>query len=83
MLEHVLPVTGPEFQSAQKLHQFGMKVVDTYVKCRLFPFFLDDARDFLLGLIDHLLDPRRMDTPIHDELLEAQPRYFPLDRVKA
>ena len=83
MIEHVLAVARAVAQAAEQSDELRMESVDTRLECRLFASFLDALVDFALRLLDHLLDARRMDAAILDELLECDARDLTAHRVEA
>ena len=56
--------------------------MNTSFQYRGFPFFLNHHFNFFLRLLNHLLDSCRMDTSIHNQLLQRNSSYFPSDRIK-
>ena len=60
-------------------------MVDTVLigfKHGVFAGFTDLVVNFLAGLFNHFLDPRRMDPAVHDQFFHSNPCHFTADRVK-
>ena len=48
-----------------------------------FSLFLDHYFDFLLRLLYHLFDSGRMNTSVHNQLLQRNSRYLTTNRIKS
>ena len=48
-----------------------------------FSLFLDHYFDFFLRLLYHLFDSGRMNTSVHDQLLQRDSRYLTTNRIKS
>ncbi len=83
MFQRILTIACSELHLAQKLHKLRMDAVYANLQCCRLAFLLDHDLDFSLSLLDHLLDPCRMDPPINDQLFKRDPRYLSPDRIKA
>src|SRR5690606_7535464 len=82
VLQLVLAVRCPKLQTPQHLHDLGVHAVDPELVEHLLGRLDDELIDLFPALGDDLLDPTRMDPAIRDQLLEAQPRRLPPDRVE-
>ncbi len=83
VVEHILSVARAIAQAAQKLHQFRMNAMDTGLESSLFTGLLDSLLHFTARLLYHFLNARRMDTPVHDELLQCDPRDLAAHRIES
>ena len=74
VVQHVLPVAGPEFQAAHQPVDVRMHVVEPELEGGGFAFLAH--RLFHLGFhfLDDLLDPRRMNAPVGNQPLDGLPR---------
>ena len=70
MLQHVLPKRGAKFQTTQSAHQLGRQIVDTRLEGGRLAGLLDLLIDVALGLLEHLLDARRVNAPVGDEVFQ-------------
>ena len=68
--EHVLAVAGAELQAAEEAHQLGVEAADVGVEAGLLARLDHVALELGLGLVVGLLDPRRVDAPVLQQLLE-------------
>ena len=82
MLQSILSITRPELQLSEQFYEFGMNTVHAHFQQRGFSFLFDHYFDFLLRLLHHLFDSRRMNASIHDQLLKRNPCDFPSDRIE-
>ena len=83
MLQRILSIAGSELHLTKQSHQFRMDAMYADFEGGRFALLFHHNFDFLLRLLDHFLNSGRMNTPVHDQLFECDPRYFPADRVKA
>src|SRR5207253_2461555 len=61
----------------------GMRTLKTELQDRRLPLLFDPLQDLQAGLGDDLLDASRVNTAIHDELVQRDPRHLTADRVEA
>ena len=71
VLEHVLTEGGAIAKSSEGLDDLGVQVVDAGVEGGLLAGLLDALPHECLGLLVHLLDARRVDAAVGDEVLEG------------
>ena len=71
VLEHVLPVARPEVQAAEELDDLVVELTAVRLEHGLLAGMADVIVDFGLGEVVHLLDPRRVDAAVLDELQEG------------
>ena len=83
MSEHVLAVARAVVKPAEQLRQLGMQGADAGLEDRLLADLLDVVGDLRLGLVEGLLDPRRMDPAVLEQLLERQASNGTADAVEA
>ena len=83
MLERILAIACSEFHPPEKPYQLRMDSVNANLQRSRLSFFPDQRLHFLAGFLHHLLNPRGMDTAIHDELFKGDPRNLASDRVKS
>src|SRR5438132_14383810 len=83
MREYVLAVAGPELQAAQELDQLGVQPLNASLEHPLLAELDDVGFELGFGLVVHLFDPSRMNSPILEELVEREPRDLPPDPVKS
>src|SRR5579875_1238928 len=81
--QHVLTVAGAEAQLAEQLDELRMDALHARLHHRLLPELHDVGLKLGLRLVVHLLDPRRMDATVLEQLLEREPRDLPADAVEA
>ena len=81
--EHVLAVARAVLQAAQDLDQLGVEAADVGLEGRLLAALDDVALELGLGLVVGLLDPRRVDAPVLQQLLERHPGDLAADAVEA
>ena len=72
VLEHVLAVARAVAEPAEDLDQLLVEVAAVRLEHGLLAGLLDVVLDLGLGLVVHLLDPRRMDPAVLDQLDERQ-----------
>src|SRR3954453_13623984 len=82
VLEDVLPVARPEPEAAEDLDQPLVDVAAVGLEDGLLAGLLDDLFDLRLRLVVHLLDPRRMDAAVLDQLRQRQLRDLAPDPVE-
>src|SRR5438094_5434250 len=82
VIEHLLAVAGAKPQDAQVADDLRVKTLQAELQDRPLPLLLDPLQDLLAGLGDDLLDSSRMDTSIHDELVQRDPCHLAADRVE-
>ena len=80
--QHVLAVARAELQPAEQLHQLGVHRVHVRLEQRLLALLHHVVVDLGLGLVVGLLDARRVDAAVLDELLERQLRDLAPHRVE-
>ena len=80
--KHVLPITRTVAHPPQQAHQLGMNAVNARLERRLLARLLDALIDLTACLLDHLLDTRRMNTPILDQLLKGDARHLAAHGIK-
>src|SRR5579875_1337833 len=81
--EHVLGVAVAILEHADEPHQLGMDAVDADLEHRPLARLADGLVELLLGLADHLLDPRGVDAAVGNEPLEREAGQLAPDRVVA
>src|SRR5207244_11569486 len=74
VLGRVLAVARPVAQAAEDLPQLLVEVAAVRLEDRLFPGLPDELLDLRLRLVVRLLDPRRMDPAVLDQLREGHLR---------
>ena len=72
--EHVLPVARPVAQPAEHLDELLVELAAVRLEHRLLARLADVILELCLREVVHLLDPRRVDPPVLDQLLERHPR---------
>ena len=83
MLQRILTVGRAIFQLTQRFDNFRMNVANPdFIHCR-FAGFTDRMIHFLLRFLIELFDTSGMNTPINDELLQGDTRFFTTYRIKA
>ena len=82
MLQQVLPVAEPEVEPAQELQLLGMQPVDAGLERRPLAGLADPSIDVPLRFLHHLLDPRRVDPAVGQELLQRHLRDFAANRIE-
>ena len=80
--QHVLAVAGAEVEPAQEVDDPLVQAVDVDLLAGRLAQLLDVAIQLLLRLGDDLLDPRGMDSPVGDELVEREPGDLAADGVE-
>lgn len=83
MLQDVLPEGGTIAQSAQGSDDLRMQVMDPRIEGGLFARFANALVNEIGGLVVHLLDARRMDTAICDEVLQRNASGLATNRIEA
>ena len=81
--QHVLPVARAVVQPAEQLRQLRVQRPDVRLEHRLLADLDDPVLDLRARLVVRLLDSRRMDAPVLEQLLERQSRDFASDPVEA
>ena len=64
VVQDVLAIRRAIAQTAERAHEFGVDIMDAGVERGLLASFLHTLVDELLGFAEHLLDARRMNTPV-------------------
>src|SRR5262249_14888749 len=82
VLEHVLSVGRPVLQTPEQLDELGMEIRDRKLARGRFPFLADALPELRADLLDDLLDARRVDAAVDDELLESLARDLPAQRLE-
>ena len=80
--QHVLSITGAVMHAAEQANQLGMDAMNTGFERGAFALGFDDLIDFLLCLLHHFRDARRMDATVQNQLFQTQPGDFTANRVK-
>ena len=83
VLEHVLAVGGAVAQGTQGPHELRMDVVDLEVEAGLLAGLEHLGVDLIGGLVEELLDARRMNAAVGNEVLEGDTGDLAADRVEA
>ena len=83
VLQLVLAVRRAELEPTDDLDDLGVQAGHAGLVGRRLAFLLDLLLDLLLGLGDDLLDARRMDAPVLDELGQRQARDLAAHRIEA
>ena len=81
--EHVLAVRGAVLQPAERRHQIGVERLDLGVEARLLAALGDVGLELGLRLVVGLLDPRRVDAAVLEQLLERHPGDLAAHAVEA
>ena len=74
VLEDVLPVARAELESAEDLDQLLVELAAVRLEHRLLAGLAHEVVDLRLRLVVRLLDPRRVDSPVLEQLLQRQLR---------
>ena len=82
VLEDVLAVARPVAEPAEDLHELLVELAAVGLEDRLLAGLPDVVLELGLRLVVHLLDPRRMDAAVLDQLLERQLRDLAADAVE-
>ena len=82
MLKNVLAVRGPVLQPPQQLDQLRVQVGDRELERGRFPFLADLLPQLRAHLLDDLLDARRVDAAVRDQLLQGQARHLAAQRLE-
>ena len=82
MLQGILPEACPEFHLSKQSDQFRVNAVDPHLQGCSLALLLDHHFHFFLSLLHHLLDPGRVDTPVHNQLLQSNPGHLSADGVE-
>ena len=83
VLQNVLAIAGAVMETAQHLHQLGVKVADAALEHGALALGLDGGLHLTAGLLHHFLDMGGMDTAVSDQLFQCQPGDLPADRLEA
>ena len=83
MLEHVLTVACAVLEPSEQLDKLGRQPVNAGLECRLLARLLDRRVNLALRLLDHLLDARRMDASVGDQLLKRNARDLAAYRIES
>src|SRR5450756_2034696 len=83
VVEHVLAVAGAVLEAPEDSDELGRHAVHVGVEAGLFPRFLHGGLDLGFRLKVRLLDARRVDTPVGDELGEREARGLAAHPVEA
>ena len=73
MAQYILAVACAKIESTQHLDDAPLQPMHVHLLGRFFAFLLDTAFHLLRRLDDQLLDPRRMDTTVGDQLVQSLP----------
>ena len=82
VLEDVLSVARAVAQLADDLHELLVELATAGLENRLLPGLADVVLELGLREVVHLLDPRRVDPPVLDQLLERRPRHLAPEPVE-
>ncbi len=82
MIQHVLTVAGAELQFAHQPENLRMQVEQPQLERRQLAFLEHGGFHLGLHLLDDLLDPRRMNAAIGDQLLDGLTRDFAAERIE-
>ena len=82
MLQNILTVARPVFQSSEQLDQLRMQSVDTGIEAGLLPGFPDLRFQILLSFFYSFFDSRRMDAPVKNQFFQRESCDFASDRVE-
>ena len=82
VLEHVLPVARPEAQPAEDLHELVAELSAVRLEHRLLTGLPDVLVQLGLGEVVHLLDTRRMNPSVLDQLQQRHPRDLTTNAVE-
>ena len=82
VLEHVLSVARPEAQAAEDLHELVADLSAVRFEHRLLTRLPDVLVELDLGEVVHLLDARRMDAAVLDQLQQRHSRDLPANAVE-
>ena len=82
MVEHILPVARTESQPSEELYHLRRQPVDTDLVGSSLARLLDHRVDLAASLLYRLLDARRMDAPVGDQLFQRDSRNLAANRVK-
>ena len=82
VLEDVLPVARPVAQPAEDLDELLVQLAAVRLEHRLLAGLPDVLLELRLRVVVHLLDPRRVDPAVLDQLVERQPRDLAAERVE-
>ena len=82
VLEDVLPVARPVPQLADHLHELLVELAAAGLEDRLLPRLAHVILELGLREVVHLLDPRRVDAPVLDQLLERRPGHLAPEPVE-
>ena len=82
VLEDVLPVARAVVEPPEELDDLLVEVAAVRLEDRLLAGLPDVVVDLRLGLVVHLLDPRRVDAAVLDQPLERQLRDLAADAVE-
>ena len=83
VVEDVLAVRGAVTQGTQGPHELGVNVVDLEVEAGLLASLEHLGVHLIGGLVEELLDTRRMDATVGNEVLEGDAGNLATDRVEA
>ena len=82
VLEDVLAVARPVAQPAEDLDELLVELAAVRLEDRLLARLADVILELRLREVVHLLDPRRVDAPVLDQLLERHPRHLAAEPVE-
>ena len=83
VLQHILSIACPVFQTAQDFYQFRIHAPDTALHNSLFTGFADSLIHIFLCLGHHFFNPCRMDSSILHKAFQCQPCHLTADRIEA
>ena len=82
VLEDVLPVARAVAEAAEDLHELLVERAAVRLEDRLLARLADDLLDLRLRLVVHLLDPRRVDAAVLDQLRQREARHLAAQPVE-
>ena len=83
VLKHILTKGCAVTESTKSFDNFGMEVVNTRIKACLFARFANTLLNKIRGFVIHLLDARRMDASVCNQVLKGNASGFATHRIKA
>ena len=83
MFQCILSITGTELHPSQQSDQFWMDAVNTHFQCSCFSFLTDHGLNLFAGFLNHLLNPGRMDSSVHDQFFQCNSGNLSSNRIKS